>query len=317
MAAATSDPTKSASKAVSSVAIFVDANQYLTLYGLVSGRKLLDLLKGQRERVFVSTQIINEVNRNKLNLASRFFTEQTGKGKVIAIPDHLLGVDPTKIDELRQKFTDAESARKEIMQLAGNLLEKISRSEDDVSIFLQSLFSTAGEPTLTQIERARQRRERGNPPGKPDDPLGDQICWEQLLDYCRDRKCTEIWIVTGDKDYHTNFDGGLILNPLLNNDLVAACGGQPQIHCSNNLSDALTEFGKKVGVSPDKLPTASEAKQIKEEFDYWNANTTNKLITAIFDAQSQRILSIPAANAAWVVNEAFWAGPPKDNEGKK
>jgi hypothetical protein len=83
------------------------------------------------------------------------------------------------------------------------------------------------------------------------------------------------------------------------------------------VSDALTEFGKKVGVSPDKLPTASEAKQIKEKFDYWNANTTNKLITAIFDAQSQRILSIPAANAAWVVNEAFWAGPPKDNEGKK
>ena len=298
MAKDTADRTLSELKAAASVTLFVDANQYLSLYGLVSGQKLLDLLKAQRDRVFISTQIIDVVDRNKLKLASRFFAGQTEKGKVVAIPDHLLGVTTNQLAELRQKFADAESARREILRLAGDLLRKISRSDDDVSVFLQSLFGKAVSPTAEQIARARERRERGNPPGKPNDPLGDQICWEQLLDYCHDSKCGEIWIVTGDTDYHVSFGGELLLNPLLNRDLVAACGSQPDIRCFNNLSDALTEFGKQVGVPTDKLLTSGEAKQIKKEFDYWNANTFDKSIAAIFDANLQRIISIPAANAA-------------------
>jgi hypothetical protein len=310
----TSDQAQTQPKAADSVALFVDANQYLSLYGLVSGRKLLDLLGGQRDRVFVPTQTVDEVDRNKLKLACRFFAEQTSKGKIVAVPDHLLGLPATQLEALRRKFKDAESARQEIVTLAGDLLEKISRSEDDVSVFLQSLFSGAIAPTATQLERARVRRERGNSPGKPDDPLGDQICWEQLIDHCRDCKCKEIWIVTGDKDYHVSFNGKLLLNPLLNKELVAACGGQPNVHCFDNLSDALTEFGKKMGVASDKLPTPDEAKQIKEEFDYWNANTVDKSIGVIFDASLQRIMAIPRANSAWIVNEAFWVGPPKDHK---
>jgi hypothetical protein len=312
-----SERPASGGDAATSVALLVDANQYLALYGLASGRKLLDLLHGQRNRIFVSTQIVDEVTRNKLKLASRFFAAQFEKGKIIAVPDHLLGVDGDKIKELRDKFALAESARKEINDIALDVLTKISRAEDDVSIFLRSLFDKAVAPSTEQIARAQSRRERGNPPGKLNDPLGDQIYWEQFLDHCRKNKCKDVWIITGDTDYHVKYDKKLLLNPLLNRDLVSACDGQPEVHCFDTLLDALTKLGEKEGLPSARLPTSGEAKQLKQEFDYWKANTIEKSIVSIFDANLQRIISIPAANAAWVVNEAFWHGPPKDDEGDK
>jgi hypothetical protein len=248
---------------------------------------------------------------------SRFFVAQFEKGKVIAVPDHLLGVDGNKIKELRDKLSLAESARKEINDLAFDVLTKLSRSEDDVSTFLRPLFDKAAAPSPEQIARAQRRREQGNPPGKSDDPLGDQIYWEQFLDHCRENKCNEVWIVTGDTDYHVKYDGKLLLNALLNRDLIFACGGQPEVHCFDSLLDALTTLGEKQGVPPGRLPTSDEAKQLKREFDYWNANTIEKSINSIFDANVQRIITIPIANAAWAVNEAFWRGPPKFEDGDK
>jgi hypothetical protein len=306
MEAVVTTDTSNDQQAAAPVVLFIDANQYLSLYGLATGKKLLDLLRGQRNRVFVPAQIVDEVNRNKLKKASQFFAEQTEKMKFAALPDHLLGLPAKKLSQLRQKFQDAESAKQEYLAVAGDLLEKISRSEDDVSTVLRSLFENAVSPTSAQIERARERRERGNPPGKANDPLGDQICWEQLLDYCRDHSCREIWIVTGDTDYHTSFGGKLLLNPLLNTNLTTACGRQLDIRCFNNLLIGLAEFGKKLGVSKDKLPTPVEAKKIKEEFDDWNANTQDQAMGVILNYNLKQLGPIPTANAPWL-----WAIPPK------
>jgi hypothetical protein len=55
------------------VALFIDANQYLKLYGLVAGRKLLDALEEQKEHIFISQQIVDEVMRSKLRCAQDFF----------------------------------------------------------------------------------------------------------------------------------------------------------------------------------------------------------------------------------------------------
>jgi hypothetical protein len=105
------------------------------------------------------------------------------------------------------------------------------------------------------------------------------LCREQNIR--NHRNCSHPF---SDTDYHVGSDGRLLLNPFLNSELATACGSRPDIYCCNNLSDALTEFAKKAGVSSDKLPTPAEAKQIREEFDYWNANTMDRSIGAIFDA---------------------------------
>jgi len=53
-----------------SVAIFIDTNQYLDLYRMVPGKELLEAIEEQRKYIFVSTQIVDEVMRRKLDCAA-------------------------------------------------------------------------------------------------------------------------------------------------------------------------------------------------------------------------------------------------------
>jgi hypothetical protein len=74
-------------------ALFIDANQYLRLYGMANASGLLEALEEQKEYIFVSTQIADEVMRNKLDYAklalAAKFKKLDEKG---VVPDHLLGV---------------------------------------------------------------------------------------------------------------------------------------------------------------------------------------------------------------------------------
>jgi hypothetical protein len=55
--------------------IFIDTNQYLDLYRVVEGKKLLGLLQEQRDYIFVTEQVIKEVQSIKLKTAADFLTE--------------------------------------------------------------------------------------------------------------------------------------------------------------------------------------------------------------------------------------------------
>jgi len=59
-----------------SVALFIDANQYLRLYNVVGGKELLQALEEQKKYIFVPTQIVSEVMRNKLRYAEQFFSDK-------------------------------------------------------------------------------------------------------------------------------------------------------------------------------------------------------------------------------------------------
>jgi hypothetical protein len=166
-----------------SVAIFIDTNQYLKLYGVVEGKELLEAIEEQKKYIFVSTQIVDEVMRRKLGCAEEFLSDKIKELSATdaIVPDHLLGIDDNKVTELRDILQRARDTKKEIRNLGAKALARISRSEDDVSKRLAALFDVAIVPNDDEMRRARDRRERGNPPGKSRDTLGDQITWEQLL----------------------------------------------------------------------------------------------------------------------------------------
>jgi hypothetical protein len=166
------------------VTLFLDANQYLLLFGITGGAKLLKLLEAQSAHLFVPRQVVDEVMRNKLGKASQFFINILGDQKKVAVPDHLLGIDPGELEKLRQAFDNANTARTDIRGYADDVLQRIGRSEDSVSRLLSRLFANSVVHTPEEVERARRRREHGNPPGKPDGPLGDQLIWEHLLSRC-------------------------------------------------------------------------------------------------------------------------------------
>jgi hypothetical protein len=122
-------------------------------------------------------------------------------------------------------------------------------------------------PTDEELKQARARREKGNPPGKLDDPLGDQVTWEQLLTYCKTKNVRQLWIISSDTDYVETFERSCFINPFLHRDLVNACGNELDIRCFNKLGDGIKDFGKNAGVKAEKLPTDAELEDINKEME--------------------------------------------------
>jgi len=121
-------------------AILIDANQFLTLYGTVSGKRLLAPLRELRDYIFVSRQTVDEVNRNKLDYAARFLDQQFEKLCLnrMGIPDHLFGVDDETLRTIRGRVDsltgEVKTIKEELDDLAVRTLTSISRSEDEVSV---------------------------------------------------------------------------------------------------------------------------------------------------------------------------------------
>jgi hypothetical protein len=249
--------------------VFVDANIYLDLYRLAAGQELLSALEEQKRYLFVSTQIADEVLRNKLQCAAEYFTDRLKELSETntAVPDHLLGITDENVQELRKVFKEAAKKRDELASLSEEALERISRSDDDVSRRLGKLFERAIPATPQEIERARQRKEKGNPPGKPNNPLGDQIVWEQLLSFCAANNCEHLWIVTRDKDHVITYRKQPLLNPFLRSDLDRARGKSIEVWCFGDLLKALKHFAATAKVSADKLPTGEQAEKIEKEIE--------------------------------------------------
>jgi hypothetical protein len=158
--------------------LFIDANQYLELYRTVSGRKLLAAIEEQRKYIFVTTQVVDEVHRNKVKVAASFLSDQLKKLEPnIAVPDDFLGVVRACVQLWRLWWSRklvkvSKIEREDFRRRAHALLEQVSRSEDDVSKALAGVFSQAVAPNEGELERAKERKTRGNPPGTENWPSG-------------------------------------------------------------------------------------------------------------------------------------------------
>lgn len=284
--------------------LFIDANQYLQLYKIVTGRKLLAPLREQKDHVFVTTQIVNEVNRNKLEIAARFLRDQFQPVclRAIGLPDHLFGIDKRTLAEIRTRMSvlsdGVTNLKAELERLATETLGSISRSEDEVSVALEEVFRRAVDPSGEEVERARVRRELGNPPGKKGDPLGDQVSWEQFLSHTIGRP--KLWIISNDSDYLTTFGQTSFLNPILLRDLRFVCGTIPEVYCFNNLMKGLDHFVRETGVPRGSLPTGAEAAQIEEDF-LANYYCGNLYLTYM---QGEESGTVPLT-----YRDGTWAGP--------
>jgi hypothetical protein len=74
--------------------LFIDTMVYLDLYRTVNGKKALSpLLSEQAKHIFVTEQVVNEVQRNKIEAASDFLKKHFGilKLETFPLPNHLFG----------------------------------------------------------------------------------------------------------------------------------------------------------------------------------------------------------------------------------
>jgi hypothetical protein len=247
--------------------IFIDANLYVPLYGLPKWRKLFNLLKEQKDHIFVSAQIVEEVQRNKLQVVAGLLANQLEhlkQSRSINLPDYIFGDTDEKLRETLRDFRKKE-IQTDLMKAAVRALQRISRSEDDVSKALARLFQGTVTHSTEELQRAKDRKERGNAPGKPEDPLGDQLTWEQLLSQCKGK--SKLWVISKDLDYYTQLRGQKFLNPLLYQDLVRVMDPDPEVFCFDSIDEGIRDFAKRTGVRAEKLPTPAESKEIEKQLD--------------------------------------------------
>jgi len=293
--------------------LFIDANQYLDLYRMVSGKRILAALEEQKDYIFVTSQVVHEVSRNKVRVAASFLADATKKIELsaMAVPDHMLSATDDSVQrlskrlhELREEVTKVKDA---FAKLTQDLLEQVSQSKDDVSKALAVIFSKAAVPNAEELKRAKDRKMLGNPPGKNNDPLGDQVSWEQILTKCKNKP--SVWIITKDSDYATKYNDVMFFNALLHDELALLYQRQPEVFCFDNIANGLKHFLETTAVTAKKLPTPDETEQIKREQDSlpplgWLVEPSAALSAAIRSADMNKAFMTNAFASSQAVMDA-------------
>jgi hypothetical protein len=248
--------------------LFIDANIYLRFYdnSQPEYKKLLRTIVEVKDKIFVTEQIVNEVNRRKLSAFRLTCADSLTDDSIRSrhLPEHFDSSEKATIREWNKKREElrreSQKLIKEQTTIFDNLLSETSRSTDKVSKELQHIFLTAKRATIEQYNRAIERKRIGNPPGKEDDPLGDQISWEQLLDSIS--KATDLWLISNDSDYFTSYKDKCYLNPFLSSEIYDAAKNIKTIRCFDKLANGLKDFNDHQETKLVSLPKDDELKDI-------------------------------------------------------
>lgn len=234
--------------------IMIDANVLLGFWKIHEGRVTSDLLPALLDlapNILITEQIRDEVTRNR----TRAFLERTTFNTMNfpALPNHLMG-DPTAA-AWNEKHAAATKAAEDLagdwQRLIASLASNIAQGSDPVSKQLASFFAGSQEASLPQLERARLRKEFGNPPGKRSDPLGDQVSWEQFLDALSGSSGTA-WLISRDADYFDRANSReLLLNPFLRSEVP----GGIEMRVFDDLAKALKDIKKTI---PEAIKAVTE-----------------------------------------------------------
>lgn len=152
--------------------LFIDANKYLDLYRTKTGKLNVAALSEQAAHIFVTQQVVDEVKRNKIKVAAHFLKKEFEKLTLSTynVPDHLFGETEEQsriILEMMQKIRkDVAQLNKKVAALAAGIMNKVSQSTDEVSTALAPIFAKAVCHSDAQLQKAKDRKERGDPTGK-------------------------------------------------------------------------------------------------------------------------------------------------------
>ena len=252
--------------------VFIDAQLYIDLYRTKSGKELLEALHQVKDHIFITNQIVNEVNKHKLPEAIGFFMKecQIGKAAGSKLPDHLFDDSGSIVQGIREKLNIAndkiKEATRDLERAIVDTLRLISLSEDVVSKALAPMFAQAVAHKPEEFERAKDRNARGIPPGKKVGAVRDELTWEQFTSFVKGSGKRRLWIVSRDSDYCVTHDKQTVfLIPTLHQELIRLVDPPPEVHVFTNIPEGIKDFSEVTGVTADKLPTPERVEEIKKE----------------------------------------------------
>jgi len=227
---------------------FIDANKYLDLYRTKTGRLSLAGIHEQADHIFVTQKVVDEVRRNTIKETANFLTNRFDELPLVNanVPDQLFGATKDQSKNIKRQVEDIrrmiQQVNTELRTLKMDIMKKVAQSTDEVSTALAPIFAKAVRHSDRQLQRAKARKERGDPPGKTNNPIGDQLTWEQIL--CRFVGKTKLWIVTKDSDYGSMYGkkpGEGFVNRLLYDELRKVSPGA-EAFLFENVPDAIEHF---------------------------------------------------------------------------
>ncbi len=186
--------------------VFIDTNVYLSFYhfnndDLGKLQALVDFRDTNQLNILRNQQLRDEFNRNrenKINDALGMFVRPS----VGSVP-RLFEQYKSKSDSLRQLINDANKMHTELIeQIKVNIRDQSLKADEITRNIFGDERTILSKPIL---EKAKQRVETGNPPGKKGS-IGDAYHWEYLLATVPDEQ--DLIIVTDDIDWKSP------LNPL-------------------------------------------------------------------------------------------------------
>jgi hypothetical protein len=187
-----------------SVALFVDANVYLSLYeyseaDLEELSRVLAEMLANKIRLLVPEQVQNEIARKRekiINDSIKTFSKERGSVKLPVLMQSLPEAD---VESFMSSYKETQKRRDALVKAAAELATRRQLRADHV---IEELFAHASKIEITdEIYKSAVRRHRmGNPPGKSSTTIGDEINWEALLAGCREG--TDLHVISRDGDFY-------------------------------------------------------------------------------------------------------------------
>jgi PIN like domain len=284
----------------------------------------LEFLSEQAGHIFVTQRVVEEVKRQKIKVVAGFFGSQITELKAElktqrsavnhAVPDHLFGTTEAQTKSIRNKMAEIKrmitEVTDEVKNLTGNIVEKVSQSTDEVSVTLAPIFANAISHSEPEMQRAKARKERGDPPGKPSNPLGDELNWEQILARFAGR--TKLWIITKDSDYGTVYNNRGFLNRCLYEEL-RSISSNAEVFLFDDIPNGIKHYVSVTGVTAHKIPTTAQIDEFKsaEErlppLDWLTTNDNSAAIAAVQEAVKFQKAAIAAFRDEFMGSSTFSA----------
>ena len=248
--------------------LYIDANIYLELFksSQASLKKLLPPIKALKDEIFITSQVVSEVNRNKVKIASEGLHDYVKNYKPpgAILPELLDEEGESKVKNWNKELVELRAGIKktqnDLSDVVDHLLRKVMNGEDGASLSLRELFAKAKTPTDAELHNARIRKELGNPPGKPSDPLGDQLSWEQLLS-AYDGK-TPLWIISVDTDYSSQVNSARYLNAFLFEEVKGKIGRKPEVYVFDSLARGIEHYSEKRAIPIERMPSKDQLREM-------------------------------------------------------
>jgi len=228
---------------------------------------MLKTLLSLKDCIFTPYQIKYEIDRNKVEIFKHSFESYVKAVSFndITLPEHLESSSESLISnwniDRKEIIKLVKESNKKLIDIFKKKLQNIAKSEDEVSKTIAKIFHSPEDYSNAEFLSAKIRKERGNPPGKTNDPLGDELIWEQLLTIIGGYE--ELYIISNDYDYLITYEDKSYLNPILFEDLKERAH-KLKVFCFQTLSDAIIFLSKNSPELIKDLPTNRELKNISK-----------------------------------------------------